>query len=334
MKRRILIALAVVIPLALFFVARNAGSKRPLIVGQHAGAASLQFSPDGKRMLSYGKSEVSSWDLQERNRKATWKMGLSYVFSPDSESLAAIGNRYDNIDATHARTVISGVVCDVATGQARIKFSDIFKHPPFYQDNTGTLTWSADSHEIWVLSSFYLRRFDAHSGKLLSRLALFDLNSFDPSRTTLLLPDLSFVVSSNRKSIEFRDVKTGKVARSWKIKTPMPAVTPMTNTVSPDSRFLDVGFDGKAAGVTRIYRISDAKFWEAPVGSAPFIGFSADSRLALFAEGSTFIARDINSGHKAWRMEVPDAQSFILAPDGHHLYNVDEQGVIRRWDVP
>lgn len=333
MKRRILIALAAIIPLALFVVARKKANKRPPIIGQHQGASALQFSPDGKRMLSYGKADVSSWDLQARRREATWKTGLDYVFSPDSQSLAAIGNRYDNIDDTHARTVISGVVCDVATGQARVKFSDTFAHPPFYPDNTGTLIWSADGREIWVSSDFHLRRFDARSGKLLSRLTLFSLRDFDALRTILLLPDLSFVVSSNEKGIELRDVKAGKIARSWKIKSPYWGVTPVAQAASPDSKFLAVGFDSRATSTTRIYQISDAKFWQAPAGSAPFMGFSADSRFALFSQNSTFIARDIKGGREIWRMQVPDAQSFTLAPDGRHLYSVEKRGVIRRWEV-
>lgn len=333
MKRRILIVLAIIIPLAIFFAARVVASKRPLIIGQHAGASSLQFSPDGKRMLSYGSSDVSSWDLKARRRDATWKSGLSYVFSPDGQSLAATGNSYDDIDVTHAKTVISGVVCNARTGKTRVKFSDVFKHPTSYYDDTRQPVWSADGREIWVLSSFHLRRFDASSGKLLSRLTLFDLNSFNPSRTSFLLPALSFVVSSDAKGIELRDVKSGKIARSWKVKSPYAGTTPIANAASPDSQFLAVGFDGKAAGVTRIYQIADNKFWKTPVSSAPFMGFSADSRLVIFAEDSTFIARDVNSGREVWRREVPDAQSFTLAPDNHHLYNVDRQGVIRRWAV-
>lgn len=234
MKRRILVVLAVLVPLALFFAARVAASKRPLIIGEHKGATGLQFSPDGKSMLSYGSADVSSWNLSERRREATWKSGLSYVFSPDGQSLVATGNSYGEID----------------------------------------------------------------------------------------------------KGVELCDVKTGEVARSWKIKSPVvPKATALIEAVSPDSRFLAVGFDGKAAGTTRIYRISDAKFWESPVDSAPFMGFSADSRLAIFAENSTFLARDMNNGREVQRMNVPDAQSCFLAPDGRHIYNVDRQGVIRCWDV-
>ena len=333
MKRRILIILAVVIPLALFFAARLAAGRRPVIIGQHAGAAALQFSPDGQRMLSYGKAEVSSWNLQKRQREATWKSGLSYVFSPDSQSLAAVGSRYETVDGTHARTIISGVVRDVATGRARVKFSDVFAHPPSYQDFASGPIWSPDGREIWVTSAFHLRRFDARSGRLLSRLALFSLREFDPLRTIFLLPDLSFVVSSNRKSIAMRDVKTGAVARSWKVKSPFVGVTPIALFTSPDARFLAVGFDGKGANVNRIYRVSDTKFWQAPIDAEPFRGFSADSRLAIFAEDSTYIARDIDNGREVWRMEIPNAQTFTLAPDGRHLYNVDAQGIIRRWDV-
>ncbi len=335
MKRRIFISLTIIVPLALFLLARLAANKRPMIIGQHAGATSLQFSPDGRRMLSYSKAEVSSWDLQKRRREATWKSGLSYVFSPDGRSLAATGSRYENVDTAHARTIISGVVNDVTTGHVRVRFNDNFTHPTSFQDFSQRPVWSADGREIWVLSSFHLRRFDASSGRLLSRLALSSLRDFDPLRTTFLLPDLSFVVSNNHKSknIELRDIKTGVVARSWKVKVPVAGVTPIALFTSPDARFMEIGFDGKGADVNRIYRISDGKSWEAPIDAEPFRGFSVDSRLAIFADESHFIARDINTGRELWRMELPHAQSFALAPDSRHLYNVDAQGIIRRWDV-
>lgn len=333
MKRRIAIALAVTIPLALFFAARVTASKRPVVIGQHQRAESLQFSPDGQRMLSYSRSDVSSWNLPERRRVATWKSGLSYVFSPDSRRLVAFSNSYDSIDLTHARTVISGVVSDVATGQARVRLRDSFTHPLWHEDYVGTPVWSADGREIWVISAFHLRCFDARSGQLLARVTLFSLRDFDVFRTDLLLPNHSFVVSSNKKGIELRDVKTGAVARSWKIKSPFWGVTPVVETASPNSQFLAVGFDGRAAGTTRIYRISDHSFWQAPPGSAPFMAFSADSQWALFAQDSTFIARDIKDGRELWRRKVPEAQSAMLAPDARHLYNVDKKAIIRRWDV-
>ena len=333
MKRRVLVALGVIVPLALFFVARLAAGKRPVIIGQHRSATGLQFSPDGARMLSYGNAEVSSWDLRNQRREAIWKSGLGYVFSPDGQSLAAVGTRTEAIDAAHARTVISGVVCDVATGRARVKFSDVWAHPPSYQDNTRKPVWSADGRAIWLLSDFHLRRFDTRSGALLSRVALFSLRDFDPFRMSLLLSDRSFVVSSNRKGVELRNVKTGEIARSWKIKSPFAGVTPMVQSGSPDARFLAVGFDGRGAGKTQIYRISGEKLWETPLDSAPFMGFSHDSRLAVFTDESHFIARNINNGREVWHRELPLAQSFVLAPDNRHLYNVDAQGVIRRWNV-
>lgn len=333
--KRFLIALTVVIPLALFVVARQFAAKRPLVIGQHQGASGLLISPDGTRMLSQSNSDVVVWNLATRKRESQWKSGLGYVFSRDGQRLATVGERYTSPNAKHSQTEIFGAVREARTGKTLLKFSDVVKLPPHFIDAVHQVQWSSDERAIWVLSDAYLRHFDARSGRLLKRVELGAFQDYNSSLGREMLPDGSLIVSSGYKNINFRDTKTGVIVRSWKVQPPVaPNATAFISVISPNSKWLAVGFDGKAAASTFFYRASGGKAWELSSDSESFLRFSPDSRLALSVDPTHFIARDVRDGHEGWRLNAPSGNQFSLAPDNRFAYNIDSEGIIRRWNVP
>ena len=344
MNRRWLWGLAVVVPLALFAVARRAAEQRPILIGAHAGARELKLSHDGTRLFSSGQVETRVWDTATRARIGRWTIPDFWTLpAPDGQRIVTARTRVvADSNGQTARTRLFGEIRDARTGAEIGAFTQIWAHPIGNQDALQDLRWSADGREIWTLTNSALRRFDARDGRLIQSVAYDATNGFSAWQ---LAPDGDFIVASDRQGVRFFDAATGKQTRIWPYDAPSGAAYSVDElVVAPGGQWLMTqGFRVRNKTAPLLFqRASDGHItWRvSDPGHHEFRGFSADGQLAIFLEWTPpdqtihIVARHSATGRELWRRSAPLTQDAALSSDGRLVYSLELDGTLRRWNAP
>ncbi len=340
-KRRILLALATLIPLALFFVARDAASHRPLLIGTHRGARTLLISPDGTRLFSLGQGEVEVWDVATRARLGQWQFtGFELLPAPDGARVAMASSPISaSANASLVVTNLNGAVRDAASGDVLCRFRDSWPHARDVQDAIQDLKWSADGREIVALTNSAVRRFDARNGHLIERVPYDARNGYTSWQ---LSPGARVIVATDRKGAHFFDARTGQKTHFWKHPAPATHNSPVAaRAFLPGGKWILMQKRNAPNDDTAFFvRVSDGHLaWSKSQITTSFYSFevcdfSRDGQRVLSLEDAQIVSRQSASGKEIWHMNASTIQNAVLAPDGQFFYSIDVQGTIRRWNVP
>ena len=168
MKRRILIVLALAIPLALFLVARNAVNWRPKSIASDSAHAQLLNSPvrspSGRWIVFHRLQNQLLWDRQNPAKELDIGDGKAY-FSRDETWMATLNRPISNGD-TFIETV-TGQFKNLKDG--RIISLEQVKCNGQEQSHFTDGMFSADNRFFSALDATLLLRWDVESGKLVSK---------------------------------------------------------------------------------------------------------------------------------------------------------------------
>ncbi len=162
MKRKLLVFLAVALPLALFFAAREAASWRPQLIGKTKGIDRVQISPDGRwaALSGYGSTEI--WDLQT-HRPGIKPFGFQ-CFSTDSKSVVVLSSRQQPPDFWFHTPQVQ--LLNLESGKLEKSWRDARNYP---NDWPLQARFSLDGKRLVVVTKKTSRQFDVPSGRVLSR---------------------------------------------------------------------------------------------------------------------------------------------------------------------
>ncbi len=341
MKRRILIILAVFVPLALFFVARLAAGRRPIIIGADRGARTLLLSPDGTQLFSRGQYQVQAWSTTTRENVGQWPVpGAWLVPSPDGTRVVSASSPVaSRPDSERVVTRLLGAVRTPKSGAIICQFHDRWTHSKSLQDALQDLKWSADGREIVVLTNRAVRRFDARDGHLIKRVTYDAANNYT---SWLLSPDARFVIATDRDGAHFFDAASGQETHFWKHPAVATRNSPIiARAILPGGQWIWMQRRNGPNNATAFFvRASDGHLvWSKPQIDTSFYGFkicnfSRDGQLILSLEQARIVVRQSANGQEVWHLDATMIQDAALSPDARFVYSLDARGTIRRWNVP
>ncbi len=341
MKRRLLIALAAIIPLIFLAATFWAASRRPLLIGQHRNARTLLISPDGTRLLSRDQFGFHVWDTETPALLGTWRPpGAWMVPSSDGARVVVASSPVKSTPTdSMVTTELVGSVRDARSGAIICAFRDKWRHSKDLQDMLQDLRWSEDGREVVTLTNGAVRRFDARDGRLIQRVFYDARNGYTSWQ---LSPDAREIVATDREGAHFFSALTGKEIRFWKHPATATHNAPIgVRAFTPDGQWLWMGQRNGPNNDTAFFvRASDGHLaWsKLQITTVTYgfeiCGFSGDGQLVLSLEDARIVARYCASGKEAWHLNVASIQTAAFAPDGQSVYSVDVVGNIRRWNAP
>ena len=170
LRQRVSLAFLIFLPLALFFVARQAASWRPRLVSALPGHDAFAISPD-ERSIAYWEAVsrvIATHDLHDSKRivqHASFPYSVEHLnFSPDGRHVAIgwaliAAPKPDSANDTK-RIGVSLLGLDDSYREFQIDKDD------FTFDRVAQVRFSPDGSNLWMASTDNLRAWDIPSGKL------------------------------------------------------------------------------------------------------------------------------------------------------------------------
>lgn len=325
MKPKLLFGLAVLIPLALFFAAREAASWRPQLLGNvNALNPTLLFSPDSRYLII--QNQISRlgdlWDLTARRKVRRLALGMFYVVSPDSRTVAVVDHnrswlfnqRFGFAHRPGARffDLKSGRPLLVLGAPKREAGNDILD-----------AAFSPDGSRFVIVTPRADYTFDATTGTFLR----LNQAGFFP-RDAALSPDLKRVLHDADGHLDIRDFPTSQT------KPPLILRAALSGRCgwSPD---------GKMCWQRSVDPVDvlGFRFWNAQTGevigteetNGANIHFTPDSKNLAIATSKGLELREVLTGKLVQTLPGPREQTFEIAPDGTFAVSVDASGKIWKW---
>ncbi|MBW3637389.1 MAG: hypothetical protein KY445_13150 [Armatimonadetes bacterium] len=312
MKRKLLLSLAVALPLALFLAAREAASWRPQLIGKTTASHKVQISPNGLWACLMDGEGSEIWDLQTWQRVRGKFYGFQ-DFSPDSRHFAVVISNSRGAGALLHTPQVQ--LFDVASGKLVRSWRDE-RHFP--DDWLAKGRFSPDGKRFIVVTQKTCRQFEVASGKLLSRAELG--TDEEPLRQAAISPDGRHFLESGA-GVKLRRVEGGDVVLGR-----LDARGPMG--WSPDGQFYwdrDAKFNN-----LRLWRLRDHTLVQ-KVTYDTWLHFTPDSKHLAVATPKGLELRDVLTGKIVQTLPGPQDDPFAFAPDGSFAVAVDGGGKIWKW---
>lgn len=323
MKRRFWFAFALLIPLALFLVARNATTFRPQPMAPGSPQTFLLTTPQTHLVRSRSGRFLASnaaailWDLNHPSQRQPIPRGLP-VFSPDETRLAIVTPSYqmfERYDLAPARVEVR--IENLQNGQIsqleRVDYATPRDHNLEIRDGC----FSPDNATFSAVNGVAILRWDVASGKLISNAPA----AFDAGWEVGFFAGGAKIWGRSYLNFSVFDARSGRRERSFA----------NSGVLLADERF----YAGESSGddAVQIYRVSDGQAVFEPL-TMRFI-FSPDGRTLareIGINGAYVEVQLIEVG--TWRIR----QTKKLTPfttwifeDAAHLLTLDDKNHIVRW---
>ncbi len=284
----------------------------PAAAAQGAAVNSVQFSPDGTRLVSANMdNEIVIWDVETGERQITFPALEDYVvfvaWSPDAKTLASAS--YDN--RIRLWDVATATVRDTLVGHAGVPF---YAH---FSPDGRLLSTAAEGGEVfvWDVDAAQLKQLFAPPG--------------DIATSARFAPDGASVLIVGRG---------GSMGR-WNVKDDEVASYQVGGATLTTGRFANAGANVAGGGSQGIIRVFDAvtgsilETYDHGVYSNSFT--LTDQLLASAGGDGTLKVWSRQDGSELYTRAAHRRIAFFVevSPDGQTLATVGQDTRIRLWDA-
>ena len=312
----------------------------PSVAGSPDRILSMDFSPDGRTLVSGHSNRVRLWDVTTGELRRTLNAHTDggsptrvvniVRFSPDGKTLvSAILEEKRSQDENNAYTIH---LWDVASGEP-------LKRHTGHIDTVSSACWSQDGQTLASASrDGTIRLWDAENGEPLKRLT----GHTDAVSSTCWSPDRQTLASASRDgTIRLWDVVSGVPRHTFMGHTP-----PVLNLYwGGDDQTLVCSYgDGKV----RLWNDDgEVQLWDVVTGISRHSLFyditTSDKSLSLSADGQLLARENEDSTIRLWDVATgalrhtftghTSLSSLCFSADGQTLASASRNNPIRLWDV-
>lgn len=316
--------------LAIFWLMREAASWRPVIIGVHQNADTLELSPDGKWILSkIGRRSNGTTrlvELRSGNAREVPFSPNSVRWTPDSRLGVTVRLPlpvYEPGDAVPSAFAPQPAVDLEQLDPSNWSKKVVFHSPQnYYHESFQDWRVSPDGQTVWTLTEAAWREFDARTGKQ-SKLKKWGLGEFwQPAQPARLSPDGQSVLAPHPRN--------GNAFQLWKIGDLKPQTLPL--------RFSRAEFAGNSHylagsnGILALRRLSDnAKIFNIFRGTIWKI--TPNERFLGIVRAKDIRWFDLKMGKwvEATRRPAQIGRSIEFSSDRHFAFTLARDGKIARW---
>ena len=301
-------------------------SSRQTLRGHAAGVSSVDFSPDGRRMLSGSEDKtVKVWDTATGREILTLRghrgLVLSVAFSPDGQRILTAGGEWGS-----GEKLGEAKVWDTATGQLLLDFEGhryCVWAAAFSPDGQRIVTGAGD----WAYGPGEAKVWDARTGD-----EIFTLKTHAKTvRGVSFSPDGRRIVTS------------GEDTKMWNAETGQPLFTVKLHL----SGVRSAAFSPDGGRVLTSSLDQTAKVWDAATGEelltlsghtdmVTSARFSPDGkRIVTGSSDQTVKVWDAATGRELFTLKGHGhvVRSVAFSPDGKRVLTASNDKLVRVWDV-
>jgi hypothetical protein len=305
---------AVALPVALFFVAREAASWKPQALAGVSYKQDFAVSPDGRRIAYAPRQtrvivrELESGASHEiRDQKA---MILGVQFAPDGKLLALCWRtsnpRYEQ--------VLEAMLWSQSGSRA------LEKAPAIDEEGLESFSFAPDGRKLRMLTSSRFLEWDVRSGQLLRVVKMEKAgNALSADAKTIFWGGWGGDVGAT-------DVRTGQVSAQW--NSGQSAFEAFN--LSPFGSYLLTDKPNSWRVYDMVHRRALWSFPRANITEQNWL-FSPDERFLFIAAKSTVEVREMPSGRVVRRLpRVPETELLAVSADGTTLFTRKKSVVYRQ----
>lgn len=356
------------VPIAFFFVSKRATQQRPWLLATVPKCDVVRFSPDSRILVAtsgpssldnnwYLFFDVQTKKLLERRKVLDYALQTPPFFSPDgTKTVCALGYIWNSPPPKSPFEFLTPnlSVKEVASQKEKsISDTDMHQEDEGDEPTVQSAVWTSDGRELVVAGHRQVRRFDAQSGKLLSRAVFRALPKLRKGELPVIADgEQRVAISPNGKQfiyiespwlLTIRDTKTAVVQASVGTKNPP------YDSANLDFPYFPYGWSAKGnfiwvedayAPAVKIFDASSRRLLWAWKGLYATVGMGAtdyhlspDEKSIVACNGASCIARALKTGKELWRVKNPNSPVFALSPDGKTLAEVRSGGKIFLWPL-
>ena len=344
----------VLMPVALFWASQRAASARPVKLGAPWNYPLIYFSSDSRYLVACQNESSNSgyliFDVASRELVDRYKvdyLGVPPLFSPDGKRTAIVSAFEARPDPHPSRFLFAFPqfsVRDVGATKTQT-VTDESRMAENEGDNTPdqSAVWNANG-ELVVVGTRQVRRFDAATGRLLSRATFRALPQLKKNQkyyiesgehsAELALDGKSFVHWQAPATFVLRDSRFAREMRRIRLphsesETPTFGISARGNVVwvvQSGTTF----YDAKTGRALWNWKGLDSSYG---VGATDF-RLSADEKMVVACNGDHCTARALKNGAQLWKVRHPNSSIFALSPDGKTFAERRYDGQIMLWPMP